>query len=148
MPALQAIDDVIGATSGLSRDVLGFCTLMRDLVVEAKRPDFTPDRLDALADLVAVDDFERVGPFKDAMTWPQYAAFLAAWMPTADWDCSFKRITETGNLVFLELEERLGGDSASAVNSASVYEFDDAGKLRHLDVYLQMPMPSAGSSTD
>jgi hypothetical protein len=31
------------------------------------------------------------------------------------------------------------------VNSVSVYEFDSAGKLRHLDVYLQMaPLPGAG----
>ncbi len=145
---LQEIEDVIGATSGLSREVLAYCAVMRDLVAESKNPGFAADRLDELAAFVDVDDFERVGPFKDAMSWPEYAAFLASWMPTAEWDCSFKRITETGNLVFLELEERLGGDARSAVNSASVYEFDDAGKLRHLDVYLQMPMPGSVGPPD
>jgi hypothetical protein len=27
----------------------------------------------------------------------------------------------------------------SVVNSLSVYEFNDEGKIRHLDVYLQQP---------
>ena len=46
--------------------------------------------------------------------------------------------------MFLELEERSEiGDFTNAVNSLSVYEFDDAGKLRHLDVYLQMEVPGA-----
>jgi hypothetical protein len=27
------------------------------------------------------------------------------------------------------------------VNSLSVYEFNDAGKIRHIDVYLQMALP-------
>ena len=90
------------------------------------------------SNIVAIDDFERVGPFKDAMTWPEYAGFLASWMPTAEWDCSLRRITESGNLVFLELEERLGDGPADTVNSSSIYEFDGRGRLRHLDVYLQM----------
>lgn len=27
------------------------------------------------------------------------------------------------------------------VNSVSIYEFDDAAMIRHLDIYVQMPMP-------
>jgi hypothetical protein len=143
---LQGVGDVAANHTGLSRRVLEYCLTTKRLVDEAKQPGFSGDRLDELGAFVAADDFERVGPFEDRMTWTEYAAFLAAWMPTADWDCSFRRITETGNLVFLELEERLGGDAASAVNSASIYEFDDAGRLRHLDVYLQMS-PPAGART-
>ena len=42
---------------------------------------------------------------------------------------------------FLELEERSKtGERSSTVNSLSVYEFNEAGKLRHLDIYLQMEM--------
>ena len=56
------------------------------------------------------------------------------------WECSFKRITERPDgVVMIELEERMGG---GAVNSLSVYEFNDAGKVRHLDIYLQMPVPT------
>ena len=44
--------------------------------------------------------------------------------------------------MFLELEERVrAGDFSNVVNSVSVYEFDDAGKIRHLDIYLQMALP-------
>ena len=55
----------------------------------------------------------------------------------------FKRITETEDLVFLELEERSTvNDYTSSVNSISVYDFDDTGKITHVDVYLQMVLPN------
>ena len=45
-------------------------------------------------------------------------------------------------MVFLELEERSTiGDFSNVVNSLSVYEFDGAGKIRHIDLYLQMEPP-------
>jgi hypothetical protein len=44
--------------------------------------------------------------------------------------------------VFLELEERSRvGDFSNIVNSVSVYEFTDAHKIRHIDLYLQMTPP-------
>ncbi len=135
---LQPIDEAITVHSGLSREVLRYCAVMRGLCIASKQPAFSAAHLDELESFVAIDDFERVGPFKDAMTWPEYAGFLASWMPTAEWDCSLRRITESGNLVFLELEERLGDGPADTVNSSSIYEFDGRGRLRHLDVYLQM----------
>lgn len=85
-----------------------------------------------------------MGPFKDAMTWDAYAEFLTASATTSHWECMFKRITDIGNLDFLELEERMApGDTANAVNSLSVYELTDDGLIRHLDVYLQMAWPQA-----
>ena len=51
----------------------------------------------------------------------------------------FKRITEVDGMVFLELEEHSRvGDFSSIVNSLSVYEFTDDGRIRHIDLYLQM----------
>ena len=42
-------------------------------------------------------------------------------------------------MVFLELEERSRvGEFSNAVDSLSTYEFTDIGKIRHIDVYLQM----------
>jgi hypothetical protein len=73
------------------------------------------------------------------MDWPQYVAFLTGWAPRRHWECSVRRVTEAGSLVMLELEERSAPDDpAAAANSVSAYEFDDAGKIRQLDVYLQM----------
>ena len=36
------------------------------------------------------------------------------------------------------------GTSRAWSISLSVYEFDDAEKLTHLDIYLQMPLPEGG----
>lgn len=74
------------------------------------------------------------------MNWPQYVAFLTRWINGgAKWEGSFKRVTEHDRVVFLELEERSWqGAHVSIVNSSTIYEFDVAGKLVHLDIYLQM----------
>jgi hypothetical protein len=72
------------------------------------------------------------------MNWPQYAAFLTEWARGAEYDSTVRRISEVPGLVFLELEERGTSNGHSyVINSVTVYEFNEAGKIRHLDVYLQ-----------
>lgn len=130
--------------TGLARVVLEYSLTMKRIVDAAKEPGFSIDSWAPLSAMVAVDDFERVGNFKEVMTWADYVGFLTKWAPTAEWEGSFKRVTEHDGVVFLELEERLGsGEQVTAVNSVSVYQFDGSGKIRHLDIYLQMPMPGA-----
>lgn len=142
---LRELDEVVGEHSGLARKVLEYSQVMKRLVVEAKQPGFSDESWAPLADMVAIDEFERVGNFKEVMNWPEYVGFLTSFATSTDWDCSFKRITETPDLVFLELQERIEiGDFTSVVNSLSVYEFDGAGKIRHLDIYLQMALPESG----
>ncbi|PXW30703.1 UNVERIFIED_CONTAM: hypothetical protein DES50_107183 [Williamsia faeni] len=140
---LKDVTDVIDNYSGLSRKTLEYGLVTKSIVAgAAKEPGFSVDSWAPLADLIAVDDFVRVGNFKEVMNWTDYVGFLTAWAANADWDCSFKRITEVGNIVFLELEERSAvGEFKSVVNSLTVYEYDDNAKIRHLDVYLQMPLP-------
>ena len=139
---LKKVSDVVGSHTGLARKVLEYGLLMKRLVDEAKRPGFSESSWAPLAELVAVDEFERVGNFLEVMRWPAYVAFLTKWATSSDWECSFKRITDKDGVVFLELEERSKiGEQRSVVNSVSVYEFNEAGKLRHLDIYLQMKMP-------
>jgi hypothetical protein len=117
---------------------------MKRLVDGAKETDFSAGDWAPLADMIAVEEFERVGNFKEVMDWQQYLDFLTSWARSSDWECSFKRITESGDTVFLELEERSRvGDYHSVVNSVSVYEFNAAGKIRHLDIYLQMALPES-----
>lgn len=140
---LRDLDEVIGNYTGLSRKVLDYSDLMKRKVAEAKQPGFGLDSWGELADMIDTARFERIGNFKEVMNWQDYIGFLTNWAMHSEWDCSFKRITEKGNLVFLELEERsVAGGFSSAVNSLSVYEFDDAGKIYHVDIYLQMAMPS------
>ena len=95
-------------------------------------------------DFISSSEFVRVGNFKEVMRWHEYVAFLTGWAKTSEWECSFKRVTEVGDLVFLELEERSKiGDFSSVVNSMTVCEFNAAGKMRRLDVYLQMALPES-----
>ncbi|MBL7496518.1 hypothetical protein I6A84_38610 [Frankia sp. CNm7] len=140
--ALRDLDEVIDDYTGLSRVALDYTQLMKKLVDGGKQPGFSVDSWAPVAELVAVDSFERIGPFKEVMAWPEYAAFLTQWARTSDWECSFRRVTEAGPLVLLELEERstVGGHSG-AVNSATTYEFDAGGKITRLAVYLQMQLP-------
>ena len=92
--------------------------------------------------LVDTDAFVRVGNFKEVMNWQEYVGFLTNWAASSEWECSFKRVTEAGNVVFLELEERSRiGDFSNSVNSVSTYEFNGSGKITRIDVYLQMALP-------
>ena len=135
----REIGDVAQQYSGLSRKVLDYSLIMKRLVDQAKQPGFSVESWAPLAEMVAVDEFERVGNFKEVMSWTDYVEFLTRWAISAEWEGSLKRITEHDGVVFLELEERSGvGEHRSVVNSVSVYEFNAAGKLKHLDIYLQM----------
>ena len=142
--ASREVSEVLGEYTGLSRKVLEYTLIMKRLVDGAKRPGFSVDSWAPLAAMVAVDEFDRVGNFKEVMNWHDYVTFLTKWAVSSDWECSFKRITERADVVLLELEERSHvGGHRSVVNSVSVYEFNAAGKLRHLDIYLQMALPES-----
>ena len=142
MPELRDIEEAAAGYNGLARRVLDYSLEMKRLVDAAKQPSFSADSWASLARFVDTEKFIRVGNFKEVMTWPEYIGFLTGWATTSEWEGSFKRVTADGNLVILELEERsrIGGHS-SVVNSVSVYEFNADGKIEHLDIYLQMPLP-------
>ncbi|MCV7216002.1 hypothetical protein H7J51_12000 [Mycobacterium crocinum] len=126
----------------LSDTVLEYSRLMKRLVDEAKQPGFTADSWAPLAELIDTQNFMRVGNFKEVMDWDTYVAFLTNWAASSEWESEFKRVTEAGNVVFLELEEHSRiGEFSNSVNSVSVYEFDERGKITRIDVYLQMALP-------
>lgn len=146
---MTSIGDVIGQSTGRSRMVLDYSQTMKTLVKAAKQPGFSVQSWAPLAELIATDEFIRIGPFKDAMNWTEYAEFLTDWAKSSDWDCSFKRITEAADVTFLELEESSQiGDFSSVVNSTSVYEFNADNKIRYIAVYLQMELPAMMPSFD
>jgi hypothetical protein len=123
----------------LARKVLRYTDLIEQTVNAAKQPGFTPDDWNVLSEVVNVETFQRVGNFKEVMDWPAYVAMLSQWGTTTAFWSKFRRISEAGNVVFLELEEHNTpeGRPESVVNSLSVYEFGDDGKICHLDIYLQ-----------
>jgi hypothetical protein len=128
-------------TGALSRAVLDFEAELRRLVKAAKAPGFTSADWAPLAEFIAVDEFKRVGTWLEVMDWHQYAAFLTQWAGASmGFDTTVRRVSEVPGLVYLEVEERhTRPDGVAVVNSMSVYAFNSAGKIRHLNVYLQQP---------
>ena len=132
--------DPAKVTGALSRKVLQYGDVIERTVRAAKEPGFTAGsgwaELEALMDTAK---FRRVGNDKVDMGWPVYRELLTRWATTTDFWSEFHRISEAGNCVFLELTEHNTprGGKESVVNSLSLYEFDEAGKLVHLDIYLQ-----------
>jgi 2,4-diaminopentanoate dehydrogenase len=119
----------------LTRTVVEFERTMKRLVPLIQAPDdWAP-----LAEFVAVDEFERVGTFLEEQNWAQYTEMLTRWATaTSRFETTVRRIAELDDLVYYEIEERhYRGDTVGVVNSMTVFQFDPAGKIRHLDVYLQ-----------
>jgi hypothetical protein len=140
---MKGVDEVIDGYSGRAYTVLLYTQMVKRLADAAKRPGFTADDWAPLAALVDTGEFERVGNFKEVMNWTQYLGFLSNWAPSSSWEATFNRVSEVDGVVFLELEERSEvGEFTSVVNSLSVYEFADDGKISHIDLYLQMALPN------
>ena len=124
-----------GDAGPLTDKVLGYEAAMRRLVPTVRvQEDWQP-----LTEFVAVEDFERVGTFMEHQDWHAYAEMLTQWAGSIDsFETSLHRVSESGNLVYYEIEERHHrGGSVSVVNSLTVFEFGDDAKIRHLAVYLQ-----------
>jgi hypothetical protein len=126
-------------TGEYAKKVLAYTDCIKRTVDRAKEPGFDESGWDELASLLDTDAFRRVGNDKVDMGWEVYRGLLMMWGTTTDFRSDFHRISEAGNRVFLELTEynHPRGGQETVVNSCTVYQFDGAGKLVHLDIYLQ-----------
>ena len=119
----------------LTRKVMEYQEVMKRLVPSAHEPqDWDP-----LAQLVAIDEFERVGTFREVHNWQQYVQMLCQWAGSiGTFETSVKQITELPGLVYFEIEERhFAEERTTVVNSLTVFEFDGDEKIRNIRVYLQ-----------
>jgi len=119
----------------LTTRVLEYQDLTKRLAPSARTPeDWAP-----LAELVAVEEFQRVGTFLEVQTWPEYTEMLTRWGAGIDrFDTTVRRVDELPRRVYFEVEERHHRGSAfTVVNSLSVFEFNEESKVSRLDVYLQ-----------
>ena len=134
----NTLDEALGLAKGpLSRLVLQYSFVMRDLVVQAKDPAFTASDWAPLAEYVAIDEFERIGNFRERVSWSQYDDLLTMWGKVTEWDFTVERVTEGDGYAILELEESAKYlDREEIYSSVSVYEFNSANKLRKLKIYL------------
>jgi hypothetical protein len=68
--------------SGNARRAIDYGLFQKRLMDRAKRAsDYSPDEWFGLKAFVS-DDFERVGNFKEVMTFEEMVRFLQAWSPT------------------------------------------------------------------
>lgn len=133
------------AEGALSAVVRRYDGLISELVRHAKEPGFTEEDWAPLAELIAVEDFRRVGILREEMTWADYVGFLTRWARAKDFWTRVRRLTEVPPLVFYEAEEHhLTDGTETIINSLNVFEFDEAGKIRHLDVYVQGQLYAPG----
>lgn len=119
--------------------VLDYTDCIKRTVERAKEPGFDESGWDDLAAMLDTARFRRVGNDKVDMGWDVYRGLLMRWATTTDFWAEFHRISQVGDRVYLELTEHNTprGGAESVVNSCTVYQFDQAGKLVHLDIYLQ-----------
>lgn len=137
------------ADEPLSAKVLEYDRIVSRLVPAAKVPGFSQVDWAPLAELVAVDEFERVGIWREVMSWPQYVEFLTKWAASKEFGTTLRRISEIPPFVYFEVEERHVKDGdITVINSMSVFEFNDAGKICHLDVYIQGQLYAPGTAPD
>ena len=92
-----------------------------------------------VAEFIEPGAFRRVGAYLEAFDWPQYREFLTGWAAGGTrFEMTEFHITEVGNAVFQEIEERhYRGDEFIRKNVIAVYRFNARNKIVHLDIYEQ-----------
>jgi hypothetical protein len=130
--------------TGLTRKVIEYSEAFAQIVEKAKSGPLADDDWNAIERIVNVDTYERVGcflgPQAEVIGWSKYKYYVAQYAANSDWEGTLRHVTEQPGRVILELEERNSRDGVTDVsNTVTVYEFDEADKLRHLDVYV-MPL--------
>jgi hypothetical protein len=98
-----------------------------------------PSDWDPVAEFVDTENFKRVGAYLEELDWETYKQFLTGWAKGGTrFEFTEFFVTECGNTVFQEIEERHHHDGQFIKkNVIAVYRFNDAGKIAHLDIYEQ-----------
>ena len=119
----------------LTRIVNAYCAVHARIVQAgvSSVDDWAP-----LAQYMATGRFKRVGAYLEEFNWPEYLQFLTDWAGGTEFEMTVFRITEAGNVVIQEIEERhRHGDQFIRKNVVAIYAFDGDNKIRHLDIYEQ-----------
>lgn len=130
-----------GEFSGNSRSVIAYSEAFSELAEKAKAGPLTDADWQPIERLVNVAEFVRegvfLGPQAETIDWPTYRSYVSQYGGHTSWEGTLRHITEVDGRVILELEERnTRGGVTDVSNTVTIYEFDEAGLLRHLDVYV------------
>lgn len=127
--------------TGLSRKVIAYSEGFSGVAAKAAAGMLSDADWAEMETLVDVDGFVREGVFVGAeaevIDWATYRHYVTMYAGHTTWEGTLRRITEVPGLVFLELEERnTRGGMTHVSNTVTIYEFNDAGKLKRLHVYV------------
>jgi hypothetical protein len=127
--------------TGLSRNVIAYSEGFTAVVDKLKAGTLTDADWAEFEQLVNTAEFVREGVFLGAeaevIDWPTYRSYVTQYGAYTDWEGTLRRITEVPGMVILELEERnTRGGMTHVSNTVTIYEFDEAGKLKRLHVYV------------
>ena len=129
---------------GLSRKVIEYSEAFAAIVEKAKRGALTDADWEPIEQIVNVSAFERLGVFlgpqAEAIDWPKYRHYVSQYAAGTEWEGTLRHITEQGNRVIMELQERnTRGGETDVSNTVTIYGFDDRQRLCRLEVYV-MPL--------
>ena len=127
--------------TGLTRAVIAYSEAFNRLVGNAKAGALTDRHWEEIEQLVDVPAFVRegvfLGPEAEVIDWPTYRSYVTQFGGHTSWEGTLRHVTETPGRVILELEERNTRSGMTHVShTVTIYEFTEAGKLQHLDVYV------------
>jgi hypothetical protein len=130
--------------TGLSRKVLEYSEGFSKIVEKLKLGPVPDADWEQFEKVVDVANFERQGVFltpqAEVCGWRQYKETIIKYGGATDWEGTLRKITEVPGRVILELEERNTRDGVIDVsNTVTIYEFNEAQQVRHLEVYV-MPL--------
>jgi hypothetical protein len=125
----------------LSRRVIEYSERFAHVVEVLKESDSLREAWRPLEELVDIDGFVRQGVFltdkPETIDWQTYKTYIEQYGLETQWEATLRHITEQGNRVVLELEERntIKGFTHVA-NTVMAYGFNDVGRVKTLEVYV------------
>ncbi len=130
--------------TGLTRKVLQYSEAFSIVIEKARTGALTDTDWEPFEQLVDTAGYVRegvfLGPQAEVIDWTTYKRYITQYGGFTLWEGTLRHVTESPNRVILELEERNTSNGVTHVsNTVTVYEFNEAGKLHHLDVYV-MPL--------
>ena len=127
--------------TGLTRTVIAYSEAFTAIADKARAGTLGDADWAEMERLVDVENFVRegvfLGPVAEVIDWLTYRHYVTQYGGHTAWEGTLRHVTEQGDRVILELEERnTRGGMTHVSNTVTVYEFNAEGKLRHLDVYV------------
>ena len=127
---------VVDEIGPLTKIVNEFCSKQFEVIAAGVN---SPMDWEPVAQFVDAEEFKRVGAYLEELNWAEYRQFLTGWAGGGTrFEMTVFYITEIGNAVFQEIEERhYRGDEFIRKNVIAIYRFNDRRKIIHLDIYEQ-----------